>query len=161
MSSSHSHDQSVPRGALLGAALLIGFTLLAVAVTRLSGVDISARSQAAVVAERILRFEDAPDGSIRVMELPAAAGGPAVVLQVIPAGNGGFLRGALRALVRERRSAGLGAETPFRLVARADGRLTLEDPATAQRLDLDSFGPTNSAIFAQLLAVQRPTAATH
>ena len=29
---------------------------------------------------------------------------------------------------------------------------TLEDPATAQRVDLESFGPPNSAVFARLLA---------
>jgi putative photosynthetic complex assembly protein len=132
--------------------LLIGITLVAVATIRLSGVQITTRSQAAVVAERALRFDDAADGSIRVIDVRDAAADPTAVLQVIAPGSGGFLRGTLRALVRERRSAGLGAETPFRLVAHTDGRLTLEDPATAQRVDLESFGPTNSAVFAQLLA---------
>lgn len=150
----HSDEIHVPRGPLLGMALLIGITMLAVALIRLSGTDISSRSQAAVVAERSLHFQDAPDGSIRVLQVLPGAGQAAApaVLQVIAPGEGGFLRGALRALVRERRLAGLGAETPFRLVARADGRLTLEDPATAQRVDLESFGPTNSAVFARLLA---------
>jgi hypothetical protein len=47
-------------------------------------------------------------------------------------GTQGFLRGALRALVRERRQHGLGDEQPFRLLAHPDGRLTLEDPATGR-----------------------------
>ena len=40
---------------------------------------------------------------------------------------------------------------PFELHARTDGRLTLIDPATHMRLDLESFGPTNAGLFAQLL----------
>ena len=39
----------------------------------------------------------------------------------------------------------------FGLIGRADGRLTLEDPATGRRVDLESFGPTNAAVFAQIL----------
>ncbi len=150
----HTHNIQLPRGLLLAAVLLVGGVLLAVATVRISGVDISTRSQAATVAERQLRFEDAPDGSIRVID---AGGAAPVVVQTIAAGEGGFLRGALRALVRARRSAGVGAATPFHLVAHADGRLTLEDPATQQRLALESFGPTNAAVFAQLLAAPRPS----
>jgi putative photosynthetic complex assembly protein len=66
-------------------------------------------------------------------------------------GEQGFLRGALRALSRERRARGLGSEQPFQLVARPDGRLTLIDPVTDQRIDLESFGPTNAGKFASLL----------
>ena len=66
-------------------------------------------------------------------------------------GANGFLRGTLRGLARERKRQGVGAEQPFRLIGRADGRLTLEDPATGRRVDLESFGPTNAAVFAQML----------
>jgi hypothetical protein len=41
------------------------------------------------------------------------------------------------------------------LIARPDGRLTLVDPVTDQRIDLESFGPTNAGKFATLL---EPTA---
>jgi hypothetical protein len=40
----------------------------------------------------------------------------------------------------------------------AVARLTLADPATGERVDLESFGPTNAAAFAQLLTA-RPLAA--
>jgi putative photosynthetic complex assembly protein len=66
-------------------------------------------------------------------------------------GEAGFFRGALRGLARERRRAGLGSEQPFQLIGRADGRLTLADPATGQRIDLESFGPTNAAVFARFM----------
>ena len=61
-------------------------------------------------------------------------------------------------MARERRKQGLGAEPAFELVARADGRLTLLDPSTGERVDLESFGPTNAATFARLLTVQPPAA---
>jgi putative photosynthetic complex assembly protein len=60
----------------------------------------------------------------------------------------------LRAMARERRKQGLGAEPAFELIARADGRLTLSDPATGERVDLESFGPTNAGVFARLLDAQ-------
>jgi putative photosynthetic complex assembly protein len=57
----------------------------------------------------------------------------------------------LRGLARERRRSGIGSDIPFELVAHTDGRLTLKDPATARRVDLESFGPTNLMEFARLL----------
>jgi putative photosynthetic complex assembly protein len=75
-------------------------------------------------------------------------------------GEAGFLRGALRALARERRKRDLGAEAAFELIARGDGRLTLNDPATGERIDLESFGPTNFATFARLLTAKPTAAAT-
>jgi hypothetical protein len=43
---------------------------------------------------------------------------------------------------------------PFELIARVDGRVTLFDPSTGQRVDLESFGPTNTGEFARFLAMQ-------
>lgn len=153
----HHHHMPVPRGPLLAAAALVIGTLVAVGTFRATGVDVSTRSQAAVVAQRVLHFEDQADGGVRVLE-PRPGEAPRLV-QVIDAGAGGFLRGAMRALVRQRRAAGIGPEAPFVLTARADGRLTLVDPATTERVDLESFGPTNAAVFAQMLAAPRPVAA--
>jgi putative photosynthetic complex assembly protein len=154
-SSTHHHDIAIPRGPLIGGMALIGATLLAVATVRLSGVEVSSRSHAPAVAERRLQFEDRADGSIAVRDADAA---PGSVVRIVPAGSDGFLRGTLRALVRQRRLSEVGPQTPFRLTAHADGRLTLDDPATGERIDLEAFGPTNSAVFAQLLEPQAPSA---
>ncbi|MBQ0930348.1 photosynthetic complex assembly protein PuhC [Ideonella sp. 4Y16] len=149
----HDDHVEVPRGALRAIAALILATLLAVAWVQLSGGAPSSASTAPVVVERWLQFSDLPDGRIEVRE----DGHP---LATLSAGAHGFLRGALRALARERRVAGLAAQVPlaastptpaFRLRAHADGRLSLDDPATGVRIDLESFGPTNTADFAQLL----------
>jgi putative photosynthetic complex assembly protein len=152
----HHDEIHVPRGALIAVGALLLVSLVAVGVSRWAGVGFDSRSQAQVVAERMLRFEDGPDGTIRVIE---AGGGEGRLLRVIDREGSGFLRGTLRALARERKLAGAGAQAPFRLVARADGRLTLEDPSTSERVDLESFGRTNAAAFAQLLSGARPAAA--
>ncbi len=65
-------------------------------------------------------------------------------------GEQGFLRGSLRALNRERKRNGLNPDLPFQLTGYVDGRVTLLDTATGQRLNLESFGPTNSGVFSQL-----------
>lgn len=101
-----------------------------------------------VTAVRALRFEDRPDGSVAVIDHTRG-----VELERIH-GEAGFLRGTLRALSRERLRRGLGPELPFTLRARSDGGLTLSDPATGERIDLDSFGPHNAAVFGRLLTLQ-------
>jgi putative photosynthetic complex assembly protein len=140
---------SFPRWFLLGAASLIVFSLASVGLVRITGNGPDQRA-AAPVQERPLRFEDRADGGIAVID------GRTGELVAAVQGEQGFVRGALRALARERKQRGLGAEQPFELIARADGRLTLFDPATDKRIDLESFGPTNAGTFARLLTDQAP-----
>jgi putative photosynthetic complex assembly protein len=144
--------QAFPLGALVGAAALIGFTLLAVTMARITGVGQAEGPPAPAVASRELRFEDRADGAIAVYE----GNGPRLVGVVGP-DSGGFLRGVLRALARERRSHDAGQEAPFRLARRADGSLTLEDPSTGRLINLEAFGETNEAAFARLLAEGDPS----
>jgi putative photosynthetic complex assembly protein len=139
-------DHALPRGPLLAAALLLGSALLAVATVRVTGIGASVTSDAPAVSERALRFEDRGDGSIAVFD----AASNRQVDSVAP-GTNGFVRGTLRGLARERKREGIGPEAPFQLIGRADGRLTLVDPATGRRVDLESFGPTNAAAFSQML----------
>lgn len=141
-----THD-TMPRGPLLLIGALLLAALAGVAGVRLSGTEIR-EPDAAAVAQRSLRFEDRRDGSVAVLD--ARSGQQIESIQ----GEAGFLRGALRAMARERRKQGLGAEPAFELIARADGRLTLSDPATGERVDLESFGPTNAGVFARLLDAQ-------
>jgi putative photosynthetic complex assembly protein len=69
----------------------------------------------------------------------------------MPSGTNGFVRGALRALASGRRRAGHAATAPFLLSAWDDGRVTIEDPTTGQRIAVSSFGPTQVASFLALL----------
>jgi putative photosynthetic complex assembly protein len=135
---------SFPRWFLYGAGGLILISLLSVALVRITGNGPDQRA-APAAQERPLRFTDRPDGGIAVVDATTGA----LVADIH--GEQGFLRGALRALARERKARGLGSEQPFQLIARTDGRLTLADPATGQRIDLESFGPANAGAFAALL----------
>lgn len=137
---------------LLALAALLLASVVGAAAVRLTGVGAMRTVNAAVVSVREFRFEDRPDGSIAVLD---AAHGHAV--ETVAPGTNGFLRGTMRGLARERKRRGAGTEPPFRLVAHADGALTLEDPATGRRVDLRSFGPTNAAVFARIMASHRTT----
>ena len=139
-------DTTFPRAPLVGVGAVVLVALLAVALVRITGVGAARQPDAATVATRDLRFEDRPDGGIDVYD----ARDNRLVETVAPASNG-FIRGTLRGLSRERKRAGFGPDEPFRLIARADGRLTLEDLATGRRVDLESFGPTNTGAFAKFL----------
>jgi putative photosynthetic complex assembly protein len=143
-------QQMLPRGMLLAIGALVLVSLVGTAAVRLSGVAIH-EPDAAALASRSLRFEDGPDGSVLVVD--AETGQAAATLT----GEQGFLRGTLRALVRERKQHGAaGAEQPFQLISRVDGRLTLVDPATGRHIDLESFGPKNAGVFARLLNRDNP-----
>ncbi len=130
---------------IAAAGALVLASIAAVAAVRASGMPITS-PDAAAIAEHELRFVDRADGSIAVLD----AGSGVMVDQVV--GESGFVRGTLRGLARERKRQGIGPDRAFRLVARADGRLTLLDPATGRRVDLESFGPTNAAEFAHMLS---------
>jgi putative photosynthetic complex assembly protein len=133
-----------PRVALVAAGLSIALTLGGVGVARWSGFD-GRQQDAQPVAQRTLHFRDQSGGGIAIVDAASGA-----TLETVD-GEQGFLRGALRAVVRERKLRGLVSDAPLQLISRADGRLTLVDPATGSRLDLESFGSTNAAVFARWL----------
>lgn len=144
-------DTGFPRGPLLAIAGLLLAVLAGVAGVQLTGVGAVRYADAPALEVREFRFEDRDDGSIVVLDAP----GRRRVDTVAP-GTNGFLRGTMRGLARERKRQGIGPELPFRLIGRADGRLTLEDPGTGRRVDLGSFGPTNAAVFARIMASRPP-----
>jgi putative photosynthetic complex assembly protein len=140
-----ARSELIPRRALLAAGGVLAALLVTVGALRWSGYQATSQPDASTVAQRSIYFRDLPDKGIAVVD-----GASGVVLDTLR-GEQGFVRGTLRGLVRERKLRGLVAEVPLQLIARADGRLTLLDPLTAQRIDLESFGPTNAAVFARWL----------
>jgi putative photosynthetic complex assembly protein len=133
-----------PRVALVAAGVVIALTLGGVGVARWSGFD-GRQQDAQTVGQRALHFKDQSDGGIAIVDAASGA-----TLDTVH-GQQGFLRGTLRAVVRERKVRGLVGDAPLQLISRADGRLTLIDPVTGSRIDLESFGPTNAAVFARWL----------
>ena len=139
----------MPSAPLLSARLPVLGVGLAIALAlgaAITGPAAGGRSEpppSVVVTQRTLTFEDRADGAVLVRE----AGREVAVFE----GEQGFVRGTLRGLARSRRIQGLSPTTPFLLSAWADGRLTLDDMATNQRVELEAFGSTNAAVFATLL----------
>ena len=142
----HTTD-TFPRWVLWVTACLLTFTLGAVALVRITG-NGPDQLAAATVNARLLRFEDSAGGGVAVID------GETGKLLTTITGEQGFFRGAIRALARDRTARKIGSEQPFKLISRTDGRLTLFDPVSGQRIDLESFGPTNAAVFAQFLTMQ-------
>jgi putative photosynthetic complex assembly protein len=137
----------LPTAPLTALAVLVLACVLAVGALRAGGFSPSQQADAATIASRSLRFDDLANGGIAVRDARSGA-----LLHTVEPGTNGFLRSSVRGLVRERKRQGLGPETPFELLGRRDGRLTLVDPGTGRRIDLESFGPSNAAVFASLLA---------
>jgi len=144
------HDIRVPKGALIGAGLLILFTISTVAIFRLTGLDPTAMipQSEQILEARELKFEDGANGSVIVYESGMA--GEYEVIHTVPSGEGGFIRGVLRSLARARNASGISRDHPFLLEAQSNGTLVLEDPQTGQRIDLQAFGPSNIAAFRAL-----------
>ncbi len=143
-----------PAGSRMGAVLLLAvlLTLGGLGVLRLQGQG-PEPDAAPVLWQRQLHFLDRPGGDIGVVD--AASGREVARFE----GEQGFVRGALRTLVRERKSRRIGPEQPFELTGHPGGRLSLRDPATGTRISLESFGPANAGLFAQLGPVSGAAAA--
>ena len=93
-----------------------------------------------------LLFVDGPRGRIDVLEARTQA-----TLAVYESGEGSFLRGILRSLVRERRVRHLDPGGAFTLALLDNGSLVISDPETGYWMALEAFGIDNRRLFAELL----------
>ncbi len=145
-----SSDRRFPKGALIGAGLLVTVAIAGASAASFGGIGVARVTETAPVTVRDLRFEDRPDGSVAVI-----SAGSNREIDVIAPGNHGFVRIVLRGLARDRiRQAQDNAQdkySPFRLTRWQDGRLSVEDPMTGRRVDLGAFGAVNAAAFARLM----------
>ncbi len=153
MSQAVHHDPTVPRGALIGAAILLLFVITLTGAVRFGliprAADPSVTRAAAQVMpaqERLLRFADRPDGAVVVSD---AVSGETVT--VIAFGKGGFLRATMRRLAKARTAARIGAEPPFKLIRWENGALSLVDPSTGRDAEIYGFGPDHTKSFADML----------
>jgi putative photosynthetic complex assembly protein len=139
-------DRRFPRGALLGAAALIALALGATGFSRYSGIGATQIPNGTPVQSRMLRFEDRTDGAVVVYDVRSDQ-----IAAVLAPMTNGFIRGVMRSFARERRREAIGRDPPFLLTLWNDGRLSIEDVATNERIELTAFGPTNVAAFARFL----------
>ena len=142
-------DRMVPRGAILGAAALIGFALVVASVGRLTGIGAVREDYATSVQSMSFRFEDRTDGGIAVIAPESGA-----VIGVVPAGTDGFVRTVLRSFAFDRQRHSVGAGPAFVIARWSDGHSTIEDPATGRRVDLAAFGAANMQAFEHVVAMR-------
>lgn len=141
-----AHDLNVPRGALIGAAVILLLAIAAGALARLTGIGYSHMTPPAMAESLDLNFEDRADGAIMVYRAADHS-----LLRALQPGESGFVRVVMRGLARERQLAGIGAEPPFQLARYINGQYTLTDPSTNKVIDLGAFGADNRRAFAQLM----------
>jgi len=143
----------IPPVAIKATAAFLALVLILAAVARLTGVGaLEAVTDRTPVVERTLAFlAEVGDGPVELRD-----GDTGELIQVLAPGEGGFLRGAVRPLYRERERAGGDPAAPWLLTRWSDGALTLTDPLTGMVVDLHAFGPSNAGAFAALLPAPPP-----
>jgi putative photosynthetic complex assembly protein len=141
--------EAFPRWTLMAAGVLIAVSIVGAGLARQARLNTppEASAYAPPLASRDLRFIDTEAGAVEVREADTGA----LVHQVEP-GEGGFIRGVMRGMARDRRAHGVGEAPPFRLAEWPDGRLSLEDLATGKQIELSAFGADNRRAFHRLLA---------
>src|SRR5690606_1276089 len=113
MKTAEIEEIRVPRGALIGAGLLILATFALAITARVTGADRAAPRLPAVteaIATRDLVFVAGEAGALTVRD-----GQTGAVLAEYTSTEGGFVHGALRGLTRLRERRDIPADAPYRL----------------------------------------------
>lgn len=142
--------KSFPKPLLFGMGLMVVFSIVAAAFGRMTDIGTVRNPTTAPVSIRDISYLRAADETITIVD---ARSGEAIV--TLAPEEGGFLRGSLRGIDRDRKLRGIALEQPWRLILWEDGALTLSDTVTGQRINLNGFGATNAAAFAALLDTRR------
>lgn len=142
-------DVRVPRWALAAMAGMVTVSLILAGTARLTGMGTVAHPEVTAETPAALEivFQPGDDGTLTVLSHPDGR-----TLETLADGEGGFLRGVLRPLERERARLDAGSSTaPYRLIRSADGSLALQDPSTGVLVDLAAFGKSSLSAFQGLL----------
>ena len=139
-------DKPIPKNALRAIGAIVLLSLGCAAIGRYTGVGTSHVPQAPITESVELKFDDAADGSVLVTQYPQIR-----QIAVLQPGTNGFIRGTVRGLVRGRKLASIGSETPFILSRHSNGDLSLLDPANGRQLELKGFGATNFGAFEKIM----------
>lgn len=153
MSHAHDHDPTVPRQALIAAAVVLLSVMGLAGAVKLGIMPQSANPELSRAAanigpaqERHLRFVDREDGAVVVSDADSGE-----TVKVIGFGEGGFARATMRRMAKRRLHAGIGSEPPFTLTRWQNGALSLTDPETGEAAEIQGFGSDHSATFAEML----------
>jgi putative photosynthetic complex assembly protein len=135
-----------PRWLLIGIGALLIATVGFVALARLTGFGITKVNETPILGSVDIWFEDQDNKTMLVRRFADNA-----VLEVLPADGGGFIRGVVRSLFRQRLVANQERTLPFRLSQRQDQKFFILDMSTGAKMELDGFGPSNTLSIARVL----------
>ncbi len=138
--------RSPPRVVLIALSALVILTILGVGLARLTGYKFEQAPILPEVESRDIRFVEQADGSVEVRDAATGA-----LIQTLPPGEEGFVRGILRTMTFERKRYRADLSQPFHLARRANGMLTLEDPVSGVLIDLRAYGIDNEGAFAAFM----------
>lgn len=144
------HDPLIPRGAVIGAGLLIATTMVLVGTAQFSKLVSPPAPKAAPAAEdiaelRTLRFTGKHGEEIAAFDV--ASGEKVVDL----AKSDGFVRVVLSSLAFDRKRLGKTGQPTFNLTHWTDGRISIEDTTTGISINLGAFGEGNKSVFRKFL----------
>lgn len=142
----HARAETAPRPVLLAVVGMIGLALAGTVLFRLTSVPPQPVPAEPLSDSLSLLFRDAEDGSVLALDAQTSR-----LLRRYAPGSGGFTRGMLRGLSRQRGARGLDLAEPYVLGRRADGRLVLRDPMLEVDIVLDAFGTSNRSVFEALI----------
>lgn len=139
-------DQRLPDALLKAIVAMVVISLAFATFARVTGMTPAGTPDPSpAVAERMLVIEGTLDDGAVVF------GEDGSRLAVLGPEQAGFINGVYRSLARERMLGKVEGNPAVRVARHADGRLTLNDPATGWRVELIGFGDTNRDAFAALL----------
>ena len=148
MSADGPHVDNIPRPLLLGLLSLVLISLAGVTALRLAGVEpISQPPELARAETDLVVLEERPGGGVALRD-PVSG----VALAELAQGEDGFVRGVMRALARVRMQHSVPDDAPVQLVRWTNGKLSLIDPGSGWRIELQGFGQTNLETFAHLMS---------
>jgi len=146
VSEADNQDKFPPTALKAGIAVVL-FSIVAAALgSAIGGGSSESIAAGTALQSRDLIFLDQGDGSLAVISVKEDA-----VIHIVEPGTGGFIRGVLRGLGRERKMRGIGPDAIFTVTRWENGRLTVRDTASDYLIPLESFGPDNVEAFAILL----------
>lgn len=147
---STEHQRLVPRGAVIGAGILIAATVMIVGFVqtqKLSSPPAPGMFDGLEpLAERLIKFPVDREG--RVTEVFDADTGEKIAdLRA----NDGFVTTVLMSLSFNRRRLGMDVQPTYKLVRWEDSRVSIEDLTTGVQINLGAFGWENRAVFERFL----------
>lgn len=139
-----SEGDKIPKGLLIAMFLLAMSSLAIVSYAALTGrPQVGQPADAAILSERTVILEGRGAKAVTVRDENGAV--------LADLDHGGFVTVIQNGLARARTIKRVDQNSPVRLIAYANGRLTILDPETGWTAELGAFGSDNKAAFERLM----------